>query len=352
MAGGQLMLATAHTIGLAIAARALLGLGDAMTFICVLRLIFMWFPPRQVPGLMALTGIIGQLGQIAAAYPLVALLASRGWSTSFEIAALISLAVAIACAVGIRSAPGHDIGSAAQHGAGLLREGLRRAWREPGTRLGLWTHFVTQFSGTVFAMLWGYPFLVVGEHRSPAEAGLLLALLVVVSMLANVAVGQTITRWPLRRSAPVLAIVGSTVIAWTVVLAWPGRAPFGLLVVLVVVLATNGPGSMTGFDYARTENEAERIGSATGIVNVGGFSASLAVILLVGIILSLKSSGGPDSYTLGDFKLAFTVQYAFWAIGTAGVLHNRRALRAARGLELDPLHRALARRWRGRERHS
>jgi hypothetical protein len=52
------------------------------------------------------------------------------------------------------------------------------------------------------------------------------------------------------------------------------RAPLAILVLLVVVLASNGPGSLMGFDYARTENEAERVGSATGIVNVGGFVAS------------------------------------------------------------------------------
>ena len=70
-----------------------------------------------------------------------------------------------------------------------------------------------------------------------------------------------------------------------------------------------------GFDYARTENEAERIGSATGIVNVGGFVASLLTIALIGIVLSLRSSGGPSSYTLDDFRLAFSVQYVFWGSG-------------------------------------
>jgi hypothetical protein len=103
-----------------------------------------------------------------------------------------------------------------------------------------------------------------------------------------------------------------------------------------------------GFDYARTENEAERIGSATGIVNVGGFVASLLTIALIGVILSLRSSGGPGTYTLGDFKLALSVQYVFWAIGLIGVLHNRRRLRAARGLDLDPFPRAVVRVWRGR----
>jgi hypothetical protein len=155
-------------------------------------------------------------------------------------------------------------------------------------------------------------------------------------------------RWPYRRSIPVLAIVGVTAAAWTLVLAWPGRAPLAVLILLVVVLASNGPGSMMGFDYARTENHPERIGSASGIVNVGGFVASLLTIALIGIALSLQSSGGPHAYTLHEFKLAFCVQYLFWAIGLAGLLHNRRRLRAARGVELDPFPRAVVRYWRGR----
>ena len=196
--------------------------------------------------------------------------------------------------------------------------------------------------------MWGYPFLVVGEHRSPAEAGVLITILVVVAMIIGPILGHLAARWPYRRSVPVLSIVAATVAAWTVVLAWPGRAPFALLVVLVVILASNGPGSLMGFDYARTENEAERIGSATGIVNVGGFVASLLTIALIGVILSLRSGGGPSSYTLGDFRLAFAVQYLFWAVGLIGVLYNRRRLRAARGLDLDPFPHAVMRRWRGR----
>jgi hypothetical protein len=103
-----------------------------------------------------------------------------------------------------------------------------------------------------------------------------------------------------------------------------------------------------GFDYARTENETDRIGSATGIVNVGGFVASLSTIALIGLVLSLRSRGGASSYTLDDFRLAFSVQYAFWAIGLLGLLHSRRRLRAARGIELDPFPRAVVRVWRRR----
>jgi MFS family permease len=344
MAVGQLVMASSHSIALAVLARVLVGAGDAMTFTSVLRLVALWFAPRRVPLMSQLTGLLGQLGQIAAAYPLVALLRDAGWSSAFTLAGVVGLVVAVVVALVLRDVPA---GTAVVSGPVDVRASLLEAWREPGTRLGLWTHFVTQFSGTVFVLLWGYPFLVVGEGRSPAEAGALLTLLVIVAMVVGPVIGQLIGRWPYRRSVPILAIVLSTAAVWTVVLTWPGRA-LPLLVVLVVVLATNGPGSMVGFDYARTENPPTRMGSATGIVNVGGFVASLLTILLVGLVLDLSSHGA--SYQLHDFRLAMSVQYLFWAIGLAGLLRARRRLKAHKGIELDPFHRAVVRVTRDRRR--
>jgi MFS family permease len=352
MGVGQLVLASAHAVGLAVLARVLVGAGDAMTFISVLRLLPVWFAPRQVPLLSQMTGILGQIGQIAAAYPLVALLQGSGWTASFTIAAVLAFAVALATAALLRDSPAGQ--RVAEHATTMsaLRLQIGHAWREPGTRLGMWTHFVTQFSGVVFALLWGYPFLVVGERRTPAQAGLLLTLLVLAAMLIAPVLGHWARRWPYRRSIPVLAIAGATAGSWTVVLLWPGRAPLGVLIGLVLVLASNGPGSMMGFDYARTENDPERIGSASGIVNVGGFAASLLTILLIGVLLSAQSSGGPRSYTLGDFKVAFSVQYLFWTAGVIGVLRSRRRLRIDRGVDLDAFPRAVARAWRERGRVS
>jgi hypothetical protein len=148
----------------------------------------------------------------------------------------------------------------------------------------------------------------------------------------------------------VFTILAATVTVWTVVLLWPGRAPLPLLVVLVVVLGTNGPGSMIGFDYARTWNPAERLGSASGVVNVGGFVASLLTILAVGAVLDLLTPGGSTVYSLDAFRAALSVQYVFWAIGLVGVLRHRRQLRdrlARDGVVLAPLHVAVGARLRG-----
>ena len=72
----------------------------------------------------------------------------------------------------------------------------------------------------------------------------------------------------------------------------PAAGPAWLLVVLVVVLALGGPASMIGFDYARTFNPEYRRGAAIGIVNVGGFVASLLVALAVGVVLGTVGDRG------------------------------------------------------------
>jgi MFS family permease len=349
MAAGQFVLAMATDVPTAITARVLVGAGDAMTFISVLRVVTLWFPGRTVPLITQLTGILGQVGSIVAAYPLVALLHGTSWETTFLGAAAMGVVVAVLVLVALRDAP-EGTEPAPVAGLAELRENLTAAWREPGTRIGLYTHLVTQFSGTVFALLWGYPFLVVGEDRSPGTAAALLTLLVVVGMGVGPLLGRLCGRWPLRRSVLVFSILGATASIWTVVLLWPGRAPLPLLIVLVVVLGTNGPGSMIGFDYARTENPAERMGSASGVVNVGGFVASLLTILAVGAVLDLLTPGHSTDYDLDAFRAAFSVQYLFWTVGLIGVLRHRRQLRArlARdGVVLVPLPTAVRARLRG-----
>ena len=350
MAAGQAALALAGDVPTAVAARVLVGAGDAMTFVSVLRVVGFWFPGPTVPLVTQLTGILGQFGQIAAAYPLVALLGSTSWEGTFLGAAAVSVLVAVLVAIALRDAPpGTELATPA--GLAEVRHSLALTWREPGTRIGLYTHLVTQFSGTVFALLWGYPFLVLGQGLSPATAAGLLTLLVLVGIGVGPLLGRLCGRWPLRRSDLVFTILAATVTMWTVVLVWPGRAPLWVLVALVVVLGTNGPGSMIGFDYARTWNPAERQGSASGVVNVGGFVASLLTVLAVGAVLDLLTPDGSTGYSLDAFRAAFAVQYLFWAVGLVGVLRHRRELRArlARdGVVLVPLVAAVNARLHGR----
>jgi nitrate/nitrite transporter NarK len=324
----------------------LVGTGDALTFISVLSVVTAWFPPRRVPLMTQLTGLVGQLGQVLSAIPFAALLHGPGWRTAFVSAAGVGVAVALAVIAVVRDRPPGAPEPPRPTSPREVLDGLRRAFAEPGTRLGLWTHMGAQFSGTVFGLMWGVPYLVAGQGMSPAQASALLTVLVAVGIVAGPVFGTLTARHPLRRSYLVIAVILGTAAAWTAVLLIPPPAPRWLLVLLVVVLASGGPGSMVGFDFARTFNPAHRQGAAVGIVNVGGFVASVVVCLGVGIVL-----GRAGGYTPGAFRVAWTVQYAIWAFALVALLVARRRARrnlAAKGVVVRPLREVLADRRRAR----
>ncbi|TQM10753.1 MFS transporter [Pseudonocardia kunmingensis] len=343
MAAGQLLLALAGGIATAVLARVLVGIGDALTFISVLSVVTSWFPVRRVPLMTQLTGLIGQLGQVLSAVPLAALLHGPGWTPAFVSAAALGVAVGLAALAVVRNRPP---GAPAPPQAPSPREvldGVVSSWREPGTRLGFWSHMGTQFSGMVFALLWGVPYLVAGQGMSTGAASAMLTLLVVAGLVAGPLFGEFTARHPLRRSWLVLAVIAATAAVWTAVLLVPPPAPRWLLALLVVVLALGGPASMVGFDYARTFNPGHRQGTAVGIVNVAGFLASLVVSLAVGVLLG--ATAGPDGYTPEAFRIAWVVQYAIWVPALVGVLVARRRARrkmAAEGVVVPSLRAVLA----------
>jgi MFS family permease len=335
--------AVASSYGVALVARVFVGMGDAMTFICVLRLVSSWFPARRIPLVTQLTGQLGQLGAVAAAVPMTWALGHLGWTRAYLIAASLGVFLAVAAVIVLRDSPRakHLRGPAMSLAA--VRSSLSASWSHPGTRLGFWMHFVTQFSSTALTLLWGYPFFVRGEGRSPGTAGLLLTLMVVAVMCAGPLLGWLVGAHPWHRSTTVLSVVSTIVVTWTVVLAWPGDAPLWLLVVLVVAVGVGGPASMIGFDVGRTSNPTERFASASGIINQGGFLASLVLVVAIGLILDWRTPGDTMTYPPEAFRWAMSAQYVLWAIGLTQVYRYRaRARRVVDRDELEGIARAVA----------
>lgn len=319
---GQLWFAFAHSFEMGLAARVLLGMGDAMIFTSMLRLVALWFRVKQAPVITQVSGMVGQLGAVAAATPLAAALDHWGWSRTFSVAAGAGSVLLLGLVLVVKDSP--YTGEAVEKiKVRALRRTLAEVWGNPGTRLGMWIHFTGQFGATVFTMLWGYPFLVEGQGLSPGVAGGLLITLTLSSMVAGPVIGSLTGRLPYRRSQIVLGIVGAIALVWAVVIAWPGRAPLPLLVLLVCVMAFGGPGSMVGFDLARSFHPSDRLGRATGVINIGGFFASLVTMALVGLILDQLAPGGPGTYTLTDFKIAMSVQFLLWALGAVQIFRYR-----------------------------
>lgn len=326
MAAGQLTLAFSESLPTAIAARAVVGLGDAFTFISVLRLVPYWFSERQIPMVTQLTGICGQLGQVLSALPFLALLGAAGWSTAYLSVAAFGILTVVLTLLLVRDTPRGRAQVVRNADLAETFGSLKTVWLRPGTRLGFFTHMGTQFSITTFALMWGIPYLTEAQGLSRATAGALLTVSVAAAIASGILIGIVTARNPHRRSWLVLGIMASNAGIWAVVLSLGGPAPLWLLVVLIVAISVGGPGSMVGFDFARTFNPSRTLGTATGVVNMGGFIASLLVIQAMGMIID--AAGG---FSFDAFRYAWAVQYVIWLVAGAAILITRRKARRTIG---------------------
>ncbi|QEU93050.1 MFS transporter [Streptomyces kanamyceticus] len=310
---GQLGFALSPTYGMALASRALLGCGDALTFISVLRLGTRWFPARRGPLVAQLAGLVGMAGNLVSTLVLARLLHSVGWTAAFAGSSLCGVVVLVLMTLFLKDHPeGHEPEPVRHTGSGFVRQQIALSWREPGTRLGLWVHFTTQFPAMVFLLLWGLPFLVEAQGLSRATAGELLTLVVLSNMAVGLLYGQIVARHHAARLPLALGTVGATATAWAATLGYPGEhAPMWLLVVLCTVLGACGPASMIGFDFARPANPPERQGTASGITNMGGFVASMTTLLAIGILLDATDQ---------NYRVAFSAVFVLEAVGLWQIL--------------------------------
>lgn len=333
MTAGQLQLGLADTVAEGVAGRVLVGAGDAATFVCVMRLIPAWFSALRVPPLTQFLGVVGNVGQLVSVIPFAWLLDLGGWFPAFTALASVSLLAAVLSAALLRNAPpGVPV---LNRGPGVRRTGqvLRECLSEPGTRLGFWVHFTTQFAGNTFVLMWGYPYLGYAQGLPDPTISVVMTSFVLTNVAVGLLLGALTARRPERRVRLALVSTGIIFTAWTVLLVWPGTAPTVVVLVAVIVIATSLPVSMIAFDITRTFNPPRRSGTATGIVNVGGFVATVAAIFLTGLVLDVLHATGlsDDRYAPDAFRAAVAAQFLVAAAGTARVLAAARRVRHEHG---------------------
>jgi MFS family permease len=161
-------------------------------------------------------------------------------------------------------------------------------------------------SGTVLAMVWGFPYLTEGLGYAPDRAAATLSLFVVGTLVLSFLVGPLAGRRRGWRMPLAIVICLLGLAALTTLAVWPGDGPPPWAVTLAfLVLSAGGPGSQVGFHLARDYNPPRRISTATGLVNIGGFAAAMVGAVVFGVILDTLSHHGTPA--LADYR---------WALGS------------------------------------
>lgn len=323
MAAGQLTMGLVDSMPLALVARVLIGAGDAMTFVSAIRLVPAWFPARRVPLVTQVTGIVGQLGQVVSAVPFAVALHRLGWTPAFAGLATLGGIAAVGAVTLVRDRP--DDGPTTTWAPPALLAGLGPTIRSWATWLGFWSHLLSAFGLNMFLLMWGYPFLVQGEGLTTGQAGALFSLSVAVAIVSGPVIGELTGRHPTRRSLMVLAVAVAGLAGWLIVLVPSTPRPLWQLAVFVVLISFGGPTSLIGLDIAASYAPAERMGSATGVANAGGFIGAVVVMLAVGVVLDHRTGGAPAQ--LADYRAAMWVVVAVWVVGVVAVLVSRDRVR-------------------------
>ncbi len=309
---GQMLFAVTTAYPLALVARAVLGLGDGLTWVTILRLVALRFTTRQYALVATVSAALGGLGGVAATFPLAAVLGSLGWTGAYALLGGLTLAYAVVVGLGVHE-PGTQQEHSERRGASVFRN-VGAAWRVPGTRLAFWAHFSTMFVSVALALLWGFPYLVEGLGVAPGPAGVVLSTLILGQVVGPI-VGTVISRFPIARMPIVFGYLLSAVTAWAVLLGWPGVPPLAYVVVAFAIFSLGGPISAIAFALARDYNPIHQVGVASGVANTGGHSATALSALVVGILLQLTSNlPAVESYRIA--MLVFVAMLLFGGFRT------------------------------------
>jgi MFS family permease len=328
---GNFLVALSPTLSIAVIGRMTVGFGDSFVFVSMIRLINGWVTGPNATRFTQLFANLGQLGQIASAVPFAYLLGVSGWTPAFSIAASLAFAAAALGFFALKDEPRKS--PSADPRKTVLAQFVENL-ADPVTRKAFWVHFTLQSSGSVFILLWGYPFLVQGEGIPKVMASLLLASFVFIGFLVGPILSHICVTFPKQRYLLVTSVFTLISSAWLLVLLTPGVNPTWQIILLVLCVGVGGPASMVAFDYSRTTIPRFRLGSSNGIINSGGFVATFVCMFLIGLSLdqirALHLVSDSSLYSLESFKLAFPVQLLVMSFGLAMFYRERRRSRHTR----------------------
>ena len=318
IAVGEAIFALSGTLGAGLAGRALIGLGDAFVFVNVLRVAHTWFDPSRAALLTALTSLLGALGQLLTTVPAHLALDGLGWTATFAGAAALTAGLALGALGVVRDAPAGHAPPASESGHDAIGRTLRTAWSRRRTRLGFWAHFGLMTPFVTMTALWGYPWLVEAQGVPKQTAATWLAASVLALAASAPVVGRLGGRGPAMQVRMALVTGSLLVVSWALVLGWPGaRPPHELIVAALMVSGVGTAVSVVAFMLARAGNPAHVAGSATGLVNCGGFLAGSVAILAAGLLL------GGGGRTAVAFQHALLPMLAFSVVSVVQLARLR-----------------------------
>ena len=319
LSAGNFLFAVVHPLWQLAAARFLMGFGSAFAFVGVLVVARDWFPARHFPLLVGVTQLLAAFGAMLGESPVAFLVDHRGWRGTSIIFGLIAAGLMVFILFFVRECTKNF--QQKDPSRPPIKESLGRILRLKQTYWVAFYAFLSWGPITVFAELWGVPYL---QQRfglsntvaaiSPMVVWLMLAF---SSPVLGRLIARDVTHRRLMQLTVFLAVLGSVVLFY-----WPGLS-FRSVVVLSLFIGIGAAGQILSFDVVRLNNRPQEFALATGFNNLGVVFGGALLQPIAGWLIDLfgtKVTAGSVAWgyqvSMGLVPLCFVVAWivARWVI--------------------------------------
>lgn len=288
---GAILLARAETATALIAARAMIGLGCAASFMSVVFLCARWFEPARLTSALSWVFAASNLGTLAAATPLAWIAGAVGWRHAFLGVAGVTAIVGIAVLALVRDRPPGAVPPAPRREsfAEVLR-GLAEVLRTPGLPPILALHSVAYASMLTVLGVWGGPYLYDVHGLQGIARGHVLFAMGFAQILGILAYGPLDRlvggRWPV-----IVAGAGATAVV-LLLLGLVPRLPLGMVVCLLVLFCFLAAYPVVIVAQGRSLFPDRLAGRGVTTVNMAQLLGLVVLPSLTGWVLALLGEGG------------------------------------------------------------
>jgi sugar phosphate permease len=322
---GALLFGMAGSFNTALVGRFMVGLGVGFVYVPAMRILADWFKKNEFATYSGLLLAVGNLGSLAAAAPLVALMAVIGWRSSMNIVGIVSIAIAILAYILIRNKP-EEVGGAsiaAIEGdepvkASAPTIGIGESLGMISRNYNFWTITVMFFImyGTImgFQGLWAGPYLANVYGLGEAEVGKLL-MLIPLGMIFGCPLSGVISDKVLKSRKKVV-FWGAIfyLLAWIPLIWKIDSMSLGFLSFLLFVFGFFGGFFVVMYANTKENVDVQIAGTAIGFLNVFVFIGGAIYQQVMASIISKYSTVG-GVIPAAAFKSAFLFCFVTLIIG-------------------------------------
>lgn len=333
-AGGSIALGLSENVGMAITARAVVGLGVALVFVPTMKILTNWFEEQQFVRMTGLLISLGGVGAYTAATPLALLSEALTWRGSMIAIGIVTVFVALAVWWLVRDTP-QEMGFPPPKSTTTAQQdpqvGLWRGMAMVLTSYRFWPmalcFFLSAAVSLTFMGLWGGPFFVHVYEMSRPQAGAVLSMTAV-----GLIVGAPLMSWlsdKVFKSRKRLLIINqiASLVLFSPLAYFTGDFYPPLLYAWCLAYSVLVSGLIVvGYTIIKEIFPLKIAGTATGLVNIFPFAGAAVGQPLMGWYLDRFGSSagvyGVDAYSAA-FK--FCLLFILGAVA-ASLLVKEKAL--------------------------